>query len=101
MTAINWSNVSSISDFLSTANTNSGGMFWVTMLFTFSLIMFLALINFGVEAALLSTLFVGFILSLLLYNIGLVGFMFVGIYIGGLLFAIIFLIFNSNRNQMS
>ena len=99
MVAINWSNVSTVNDFLATANTNTGNSFWATMLYTFAIILFLALINFGTEVAVLVSLFIGLIVAIILLNLELIGFLHVGIFIGCLLGAIVFFLFSSNKNQ--
>jgi len=90
--ANNFSAVNNLTGFMNIANENTGGYFWMGILFTFMCVIFMSLIGFGVEIALLAASFVGLLAGILLVYMGLVSvtwlFMIVGILIGTLLWII-------------
>ena len=61
MTAVNWTNVSTASQFLATANTNTGGYFWAVILYMVVIVITIAMLNFGLEVAVLASVFIGII----------------------------------------
>jgi hypothetical protein len=72
--AINWSNVSDFSNIPSLANENSGGNFWVGMLYMLWIIFIIILMGWGFETALMVASFLALILGLLLVYMDLVTF---------------------------
>ncbi len=80
--ATNWSNVTNPETFLQIANTNTGGWFWVSMLFMIATVLLISLLPFGFEAALLAAAFAGLMLGLPLAYMGLVGWSWVVMYAG-------------------
>jgi len=90
--ANNFTAVNNLTGFMNIANENTGGYFWMGILFMFMSIIFMSLIGFGVEIALLAASFVGLLAGILLVYMGLVSIswllMIVGILIGTLLWII-------------
>lgn len=99
MTIINWSNVTTAGDFLAAANTATGGYFWTGVLYMFVIILIMALIPFGMEIAILASLFIGIIAGIMLLYLGLISKLWLGILIACELFAIIYVVIMSPRNQ--
>lgn len=99
MTAINWSNMTSPQDFLAAANTNSAGTFWTGMLVLIILVLFLAMISFGAEAALMVSLFIGMMLGIFLLYLGLISPTVVGIITGIEIFMVLYFMYSSRQQQ--
>ena len=84
--ATSWAGVNNMSDVLAVANTNTGGWFWVTMLFMVFIVLSASMVAFGIEAAVLAAAFGTLVIGLLFAYMGLVGWgwilMLVGIIVG-------------------
>ena len=95
----NWSNVNNATAFLQTANTNTSGYFWPSILYMVVALLFFAMLNFGFEAAALVSLFIGIIIGTLLVYMDLVSMLSLGVLVGAELFLFIYLMFSSSKNQ--
>ena len=97
---INWTNVSSVTDFLSIANTSTSGYFWAAMIWMVWLILLITMINFGFEVALLTSSFIALVVSLSLVSVGLVNPTYTIFWFAGMiLFTIIYIVWSSNRDR--
>lgn len=94
----NWSAVSNIGDILALANTNSGGLFWLGMLFTIFIVMTVALTGFGWEIAILSSAFVGLVVGLFLTYMNLVAWQYLLIFPGIIIIMFIYITYSTSRD---
>ena len=78
----NWSNITTPETFLQIANDNTGGWFWVSMLFMICTVLCISLLPFGFEAALLAAAFAGLMIGIPMAYMGLVGWSWVVMYSG-------------------
>lgn len=97
MAVTNWSAVNDLASFLNIANTQTADAFWAVMLYLVVGVLFFAMINFGWELALMSSLFTGMILGILLLYGGLIGVIPLAAIIATELFLFIYLVFSSNK----
>lgn len=96
-TQTNWSAVSSPSDFLQVANTNTSGYGWTGIFFMVFMVLVASLSAYIVpEGALLAASFIGFLLSMLLAYLGLISFKIVGGMIALIVISVMYIIW-SNR----
>lgn len=72
MVGINWTNVTDTTSLLATANTNTGGWFWLNMLLMLWIVLGISFIPFGVYPALLGSSFLALIIGIFLAYMGLV-----------------------------
>lgn len=98
MAYTNFSNVTSFQDLLTLANTNTSSWFWTAMMFAFYVIATITMINFKLEVAMLVAGFLTIILGLLLANLGLVAWVWVGVIVGLELLAFIYSVWSSGRD---
>lgn len=96
---VNWTNITSAGDLLQVANTNTAGTFWNGILFMIMFVLFMALLAFGADVALMVSLFIGLMLGTALLYLGLVSSTVVGIIVGCLLFMIIYFMYSSRQNN--
>lgn len=97
MTAINWTNMTSMADLPTLANTASGGSFWVSMLYMIWIILILLVIAYGFEIALFTSSFICLVLGLLLVYAGLVNWIYVIVFAGIILFLFLYTIFINEK----
>jgi hypothetical protein len=95
----NWSSINNATAFLNVPNQNSGGFFWVAVLYMIVGALFLAFLNFGFEVAIMVALFIGIILGTLLLYLDLISIVNLGVLIGLELFVFIYLMFSSPKNN--
>lgn len=93
----NMSNVDTLQEILALANTNSGGAFWTGMYWMIILILLLSTQIFGFEASMIIAFFGGLIIGLPLLYLGLINVVVFGITCSVLIFAVIYLIYSSNK----
>lgn len=91
MTAINWTNITDWSQIPATANTATNGNFWPAMLFLVWIVVFIFLIYWGWEIALLVSSFGIFVIGLLFVYAGLVSWAFVVTFFGIILFLFLYI----------
>ena len=99
ISTINWSNITTPTQILYAANTNTNGLFWPIGYYTFILVLFLSLLGFGPEIAGLVALFIAIIPGVMLVYLGLISLTVLGIPIGILLFLMIYIIYSSQKTQ--
>ena len=92
--AANWSSVNNISGMMQVANTESGGYFWVSMLFMIWAILLISMMGFGIEVALLGASFAAVMIGFIMVYMGLVGWSWLLMYIGVLLATFLWIIYN-------
>lgn len=87
---INWSNVTTINDYLVIPNTNTGGWFWTSLVYMVVLLEIITLsIGFGIESALLVGAFSLIIFGLITSTLGLTNFMLTAVVGAGYIFIVI------------
>lgn len=92
--AANWSSVTNISSGLQIANSQSGGYFWTGMLFMGWCILFISMLAFGIEVALLASCFSALLVGVLMAYMGLVSWTWILMIIGTLLVTFLWIIYN-------
>jgi hypothetical protein len=98
MGLVNWTNVTTPADMLAIPNTNTGGSFWATILWLVVIVLFISMLSFGFEVALMTACVIGVLGGLLLVYAGLVSWSVVLMFLGILLFVIIYVMW-SNKNR--
>jgi len=93
MTGTNWSNITDFAQIPAEANNNSGGSFWVSVLFMLWIIIMMALIGYGFVTALVTSSFIALILGIILLYAGLISLKFVLVFAGILLFMFLYIMF--------
>jgi len=68
----NWTTINNMYDLLNIPNTVTNGWFYVVILFMIFFIIVIALINFGIEIALITSSSISFIISIFLAYAGLI-----------------------------
>lgn len=96
---INWTNVTTVKDFLVIPETATGGYFFGSMLLLISLVTFLALQGAGWGIALMVAAFVGMSTSIGLVYMGVIGPMWTLIFVGILILTIIVLFSTDRKNE--
>lgn len=97
-TNINWSSITDLGQVPAAANTVSGNIFWVGMLYMIWIILMLLLLGWGFEIAIISASFVALVLGLLLVYAGLVAWGWVTVF-AGVLIIMFFYITYANSKQ--
>jgi len=93
----NCTNINTFDDFTTCANQSGGSYLFTAIDFLVTTVIFLTLAGpFGWEAAIMSAGFIGIILSLLFAYMGVMAWSVTGIYVGGLIVMIAYVIW-SNR----
>lgn len=93
--AANWTGVSNMSSMLQVANAESGGYFWTSMLFMIWAILFISMLGFSVEVALLSSCFAAIMIGMLLVFMDLMAWSWLLMYVGVLLVTFLWIIYNN------
>ena len=100
MTNIIWTNITSISQILGMPNTVTNGWFYAGILVMIWAVIMLALLFTGFEIALLASTFIAFLLSVMLYMMGLVASWIVMVPLGVLLITILGVYITSTRENV-
>jgi len=90
-------NATNLKDLLAIPNANTGGFFWIGMLFMMWGIIIMAMIGFGVETAMLTASFVILIAGMFLVYLGLVSWTWLMTFLGIILFTMFYMIWQKNR----
>lgn len=99
--SINWTAINSTSQILSLPNSSSGGYFWSGMLLMIMFVLLLSLLNFGFEVSLITSAFITFILSLMLFMMGgLIPSWLVMVFLGIVLITILYIYVSSTRENV-
>ena len=94
----NWTNVTDLNSMLVMANNNTGGYFWAGILFMIFVVMTITMMGMGIEVAILSSAFVGFILGIILVYMGLVSWTYLAGFVGIILVLIIWISYARSRD---
>lgn len=94
-----WAGNSTAQDFLNAANFNTGGSFWTIILYMFVVIVMLAMLPFGFEAALIVSLFLGIILGVLLLYAGLISGLWLGVLVALEIFIIVYAMATNQKSN--
>jgi len=98
MASINWTNITALNQIPVEANTASGGYFWLLMLYMIWIVLILLLAYAGFEIALITGTFIALIIGLFFVYGGLVEFTHLLVFLGVLLFMILY-VYYSNRKM--
>jgi len=90
----NWTNVTTPEQFLQIANNNTGGWFWVSMLTMLTIVLLISMLPFGFEAAVLGAAFAGLMVGILLVYLELVGWTWVAMYAGIIVFMFLWIMYS-------
>jgi len=96
---VNWTNVTDFGQIPAVANEASNNTFWVGMLYMMWVIMFLALIGYGWEVAIMVSAFASMIIGLLLVYAGLVGWTYMLTFVGIVLFMALYITWTSKHKK--
>lgn len=94
MTAINWTNITDLSQLPAAANTASDGGFWVGMLFMIWIILILIMLSYGFEVALLGSSFAALVLGVFLVYAGLIAWQWALVFLAVILIMFLYITFN-------
>lgn len=95
---VNWSNVTTWTQVLQTANTNSGSWFWTLIMYGVFIISLLIFSSLGFETALLSASFIALILGMFLVYAGLVAWTWTLTFVGLILFMFLYIVWSSKKH---
>lgn len=82
-------------DILVIPNTQTGGYFWLGMLVLVFAVLLITLLSFGFEVAMLTAAFITFVIGLFFVYLGLVGWQWLMMFFGIILFIILYITWNS------
>jgi len=94
---VNWSNVTDLGQLPAAANTATGGGFWSGMLFMIWIILFIVMIGWGWETALLTSAFISLMIALILVYADLVAWYILMIFVGIILFMFMYITWSGGR----
>lgn len=97
--SINWTNVTSPQDLLGIPNANTGGYFWIAMLFLIWFVLFSVLSTWGTEIALLSSAFVCLVAGILLVYMDLMAWQWCLFFIGFLVMLFLYITWSSGKDR--
>jgi len=89
--ATNWTSASDMGGVLKLANDNTGGFFWLGMLFMIYVVMVVSMLGFGLETAVLASSFGALIIGLIMVALGLVAWQYVAGFIGVIILLILWI----------
>ena len=96
---VNWSNVSTIDDFIHAGNQSAGNVLGAGIVGLAFLVLLITMVgSFGWEAGLLSAGFVALILSMLFSYMGILSWTFVGMFAGLLVVMIAYIMYSGRNN---
>jgi len=96
-TYVNWSNMTTFSNFIQNANSSGAGYLFAMIDFLVFTVLFVTLsTQFGWESALLSSGFIGIILSLFFAYMGVMNWWITSFFVGTLLIMILYTTWNRN-----
>lgn len=95
--AVNWTNVTTWTNVLQTANTNSGSWFWTLIMYGVFIISLLLFSSWGFETAIMGSSFIALVLGLFLVYADLVAFRWVLTFVGLILFMILYIAWSSKK----
>jgi hypothetical protein len=92
--AVNWSNITTWTEVLQTANTNSGSWFWTLILYGIWIVVLLLFSTWGFEVAMLGASFLALILGLFLVYAGLVAWTWLLTFVGLILIMFLYIVWS-------
>ena len=98
MNSINWTNVSTMQDALSTVNTPTNGWGWVGFLFMIFFIALIIMSGAGLEVALMISAFISIVLGVFLLYMNLISFGWVAFFVGLELVVFLYALWSSDRH---
>jgi uncharacterized MnhB-related membrane protein len=94
---VNWSNMNSFTNFITNANNSGGGFLFTAINFLVFIVLFITLTaQFGWQSAILSSAFIGMILSLLFVYMGVMNIWIAGAYVGIIVVMFLYLAWKNN-----
>ena len=96
---INVTDVTTASDYLNLPNQSTGGIFWAGILFMIVIVSMISMIGFGIEVAMLVSLFIGIILGTFLVYMGVMNMTWLGALVAAELILIIYVVIMNPRNN--
>lgn len=100
MSGANWSNFTDFTQLPQKANEASSSSFWPGMLMMIWVVLFLLLIGFGFEVALMVASFIALIAAILLAYAGLVAWYYIAMFAAIIVFEFIYVMYmNPKQNQ--
>ena len=97
MTAINWTNITDFGQLPAQANNVSSFNFWVAVIFLIFIVLFIMLIGYGFEVAILISGFLAMVLSILLVYADLIPWFYILFFAALLLFMFLYIVWSSGR----
>ena len=95
--AVNWTNVTTWTGVLQTANTNSGSWFWTLILYGVWIVILLLFSTWGFEVALLGSSFIALVFGLFLVYAGLVSWTWLLTFVGIILIAFLYIVWSNRK----
>lgn len=93
----NFENVTNLKGILNVANLNTGGYTYIGLMVMFQVIILIALLPFGFEAAILSSAFIVMIASLFLTYLGLISMKWLMFFVAQILIVIIYITWQNRK----
>ena len=88
---VNWSAITTPQDLLGIPNTNTGGWFWLSMLYMIWFILMFILSAFGIERAIISSSMVCLIVGMLLSYMNLIAWQWCLFFVGVMIFMFLYI----------
>lgn len=97
--SVNWTNVTTPGDLLAVPNTNTGGNFWLAIIFMVWVVLIIAFLGIGFEGAILVASFIALVASLFLVYMNLVAWQWSLFFLGFIIFMILYIVWSSSKDQ--
>lgn len=100
--SVNWSSITTIGQILAVPNTNTGGWFWLAMLFLifFVVLIILLMKEAGTEVSLLASGFVGLVGAIFLVYMDLLAWQWALFFVGLLTMLFLYIVWSSKSDNM-
>jgi len=95
---VNWSAVTTPTQLMNLPNENTGGSYWISILYMLWVILMLVFARFGFEIAILSSSFLCLVMGIFLAYAGLIAFEWCLFFLGVILFMFLYIVWSSNKN---
>lgn len=97
MIAVNWSNMTDLSQIPAQANVVTGGFFWMTILYMLFVILLLIIMAYGFEVSLITSSFLCLVIGLLMVFAGLLAWIWVLPFIAAIIFYFLYTTYIKNK----
>ncbi len=94
---VNWTNVTTWTDVLQTANTNTGSWFWTLIMYAIFIVGLLILSAWGFETAVLGSAFIGLVFGIFLVYGGLVAWEWLLTFLGIILIMFLYIAWSGKK----